>query len=204
MTPIYIKLSENNLVQKHQVTIGDVATIFCTDQATQKDIENIYLYNFSSTKTTEVIISVMKIIELIMNKYPDAKIINLGETDFILKYEMPKSKPSIKEICSTIFLCLVAFIGGGYAIMAYNTDVGAKELFTYFSMLILGDPSKGVLYLSITYALGLTAGMILFFNHIGNKKITKDPTPLEVQMRLYEKDVVTAIIQDKSRNNQEL
>ena len=95
-------------------------------------------------------------------------------------------------------------LGDVYKRQAYNTDVGAKELFTYLSMLFLGNPKSGVLWIAIAYAIGLTAGMLLFFNHLGNKKITSDPTPLEVQMRLYEKDVSTTIIKDVSRRGESL
>ena len=99
---------------------------------------------------------------------------------------------------------MVAFFGGGYAIMAYNTDIGAKELFTNLSMLFLGNAKTGVVYLVIAYSVGLTIGMILFFNHLGGKKLNSDPTPLEIQMRLYEKDISTTIIKDVSRRGESL
>ena len=88
--------------------------------------------------------------------------------------------------------------------MAYNTDVGAKELFMNLSMLFLGNPKAGVVCLTIAYSIGLTFGMILFFNHLGGRKLTSDPTPLEVQMRLYEKDISTTIIKDISRRGESL
>lgn len=88
--------------------------------------------------------------------------------------------------------------------MAYNTDIGAKELFTYLSLLFLGNSKTGVLYIAIAYSIGLTFGMLLFFNHLGSKKLTSDPTPLEVQMRLYEKDIGTTIIKDVSRREESM
>ena len=36
-------------------------------------------------------------------------------------------------------------------------------------------------------------------NHFGNKKITHDPTPLQVEMRKYECDIDTAFIENASR-----
>jgi stage V sporulation protein AA len=42
-------------------------------------------------------------------------------------------------------------------------------------------------------------GVILFFNHIGKHKLSMDPTPIEVQMRLYEDEVSTTLIQNASR-----
>ena len=40
-----------------------------------------------------------------------------------------------------------------------------------------------------SYAFGLMAGILIFFNHIGKRRLTKDPTPIEVSMRNYEDDV---------------
>ena len=44
--------------------------------------------------------------------------------------------------------------------------------------------------------------MIIFFNHGINNKDTDDPTPLQVQMRLYEQNVNQAIIIDSDRNRE--
>ena len=51
------------------------------------------------------------------------------------------------------------------------------------------------------YSIGLCVGMITFFNHGINQKDTDDPTPLQVQMRLYEQNVNQSIILDSERNN---
>ena len=39
----------------------------------------------------------------------------------------------------------------------------------------------------------------MFFNHIGGRRITKDPTPIEVEMRIYETDVNKALIETADR-----
>lgn len=46
-----------------------------------------------------------------------------------------------------------------------------------------------MLTIEIAYAAGLAGGIIIFFNHIGRRRITHDPTPIEVSMRKYEDDV---------------
>ena len=53
--------------------------------------------------------------------------------------------------------------------------------------------------MELAYSAGLAAGIIIFFNHIGGRRITKDPTPIEVEMRVYEKDVNTALIETAER-----
>lgn len=201
---VYIKAPQCIEVKRHEVRLNDFLTIYTQDTALKEQIQSIPFYEFTPDKKGQIIVSVLKIIELLSERYPDIDIENLGEGDFILSYEPASKKQKLKEILFTIFICLTAFFGGGYAIMAYNTDIGSKELFTYLSMLFLGDAKTGVLYLTITYAIGLTFGMLIFFNHLGRKKLTKDPTPLEIQMRLYEKDISTTIIKDISRRGKSI
>ena len=47
--------------------------------------------------------------------------------------------------------------------------------------------------------MGIAVGIIVFYNHFGGKRITKDPTPIEVQMRLYEDDVNTTLVEGCNR-----
>lgn len=201
---VYIKAPQCIDIYNPNVHMKDFLTIYSPDPALKEEIQNILFLQFEKNKKKQVVVSVLKIIETLTKTFPDLEIENLGEGDFILNYEPEIPFKKAKQVLFTIFISLTAFFGGGYAIMAYNTDIGAKELFTYLSMLFLGNAKTGVLLLTITYAIGLTFGMLLFFNHFGNKKLTSDPTPLEIQMRLYEKDISTTIIKDISRRNKNI
>lgn len=196
---IYIKAPQLVSVKNPNVILEDFLTIYVKDTAIKEQLGKLAFHTFDASKKGQVVVSVLKIIEMISDHFPDAEVENLGEGDLIISYEPLSKYEKIKENIFTIFICLTAFFGGGYAIMAYNTDVGAKELFTYLSMLFLGNPKIGVTYIVIAYSIGLTFGMLLFFNHLGNQKLTTEPTPLEIQMRLYENDVSTTIIKNVSR-----
>lgn len=63
----------------------------------------------------------------------------------------------------------------------------------------VGKKSTGVMILEISYSVGLILGVTLFFNHFEKRKVTLDPTPIEVQMRLYEEQVETTVIRNASR-----
>ena len=58
--------------------------------------------------------------------------------------------------------------------------------------------------LEVSYSIGIIIGILVFFNHFGKKRFTVDPTPLEVQMRLYENDIQTTLVEDASRRREEL
>ena len=52
------------------------------------------------------------------------------------------------------------------------------------------------------YSLGLAIGITVFFNHFSRRKETKDPTPIEIQMTLYEQQTVTSMV-DSIENEKE-
>ena len=58
--------------------------------------------------------------------------------------------------------------------------------------------------LEICYSIGIALGILIFFNHFGKKRFSVDPTPMEVQMRLYENDIQTALVENASRRKEEL
>ena len=93
------------------------------------------------------------------------------------------------------------FFGGGFSIMNFNNDVDIPALFEQIYTQITGQHATGFAVLEISYSIGIGLGVLFFFNHFGRMKITDDPTPMQVQMRLYEDDVNTTIIEDDSRQS---
>ena len=96
-------------------------------------------------------------------------------------------------------IALLSFFGAAFTIMAFHNDISIEDIFSKVYELVTGMESDGLTVLEISYSIGLSAGIILFFNHIGTRRITKDPTPIEVQMRQYESDVVTALVENANR-----
>ena len=68
--------------------------------------------------------------------------------------------------------------------------------------MVMDEPSDGITILEISYSIGLASGIILFFNHIGGRRITKDPTPIEVEMRIYEDQVNNALVETADREGE--
>ena len=67
----------------------------------------------------------------------------------------------------------------------------------------MNQEPAGLNTLEVSYSVGLAAGIILFFNHVGGRRLTKDPTPSEVAMRNYEEDVDKALIAQAGREGKE-
>lgn len=87
--------------------------------------------------------------------------------------------------------------------MAFHNDIGIREVFGQVYELISGQRAQGLTALEISYSVGLALG-IIFFNHIGGRRITKDPTPIEVEMRNYEDDVNNALAETADREKKTL
>ena len=95
---LYLKIGKNIVVTDRRVTLGDVAKMECTDQAALRQIRQKKLYSFRAEdeqkkKNTLVVFSVLKVIELIHEDYPNLDISNEGESDFIVEYVKSPEKP---------------------------------------------------------------------------------------------------------------
>jgi len=206
-TTLYLKFEKNNEVSKKHVCLGDVSTIWCTDKTITSKINTIKLLNIKEDKHRRYAFSVMKIIELINQEYPNVEVQNIGEPDFIIDYEN-KDKQNNKlnstlNAIKIVLICLITMFGSIYAIMAYNNDVAVSEVFEKAYMIFLGDTGQGHMIIETMYSIGLTLGIIIFYNHFGGKKITNDPTPLEVEMHTLESDIDDSLISRSSRNKEE-
>ena len=187
-----------------RVTLGDVAKMECTDQAALRQIKQKKLYSFRAEdeqkkKNTLVVFSVLKVIELIHEDYPNLDISNEGESDFIVEYVKSPEKPVWMNCLKTVILCILIFFGAAFTIMAFNNDISVTDVFDKLYGQVMGTKSDGVNELEVCYCIGLGLGIILFFNHVGRKKITPDPTPIQIEMRKYEKDVDTTFIENAGR-----
>ena len=49
------------------------------------------------------------------------------------------------------------------------------------------------------FGMVLAIGILVFFNHFSKAALSKDPTPIEVQMRTYETDVNQTLIKNAER-----
>lgn len=199
---IYIKIEKNVLVHNRNVTLGDIAKIECTDVGTLRKLRQKKVYTFmaeNKKKNQLQVFSILKIIQLIHEDYPSADVQNEGETDFIIEYVPRINPPMGVSYLKTALLCVVIFFGSAFTIMAFNNDVGVSDVFAKFYLQVMGRESNGFTELEVFYSIGMAFGILVFFNHVGRKKITHDPTPIQVEMRKYEEDIDTTFIENSSR-----
>ncbi len=202
---LYLKIETNTIVTDRHVRLSDIAKMECANQSIVRQLKQKKVYTFQDAidvkkqKNQMEVFSVLKIIQLIHEDYPNLDVSNEGESDFIVEYIPYPKKPKWINAIKTAILCVIIFFGSAFTIMAFNNDVGVTDLFSKFYQQVMGRESNGVTELEICYSIGLGVGIFLFFNHVGKKKITHDPTPIQVEMRKYETDIDTTFIDNAGR-----
>ena len=199
------------LVFDRNVTLGDIASVTSSNEAMVRQLKQKKIYSFQepkkpgkSSKIQREVFSIIKIVEMIHEDYPNAEIDNEGEADFIIEYQKDPSQGKWIPAFKATLLCIVVFFGGAFTIMSFNNDIGITELFGTFYEQVMGTESSGFTELEISYCIGLAVGILVFFNHFGKKKLTPDPTPIQVQLRKYEEDADTTFIENSGRGGQEI
>lgn len=201
---LYIKGDRNVEVTKPDVYLKDIVMMECPDKNMLPKLQTLKVLKIQDKKEQRYVVSVLKIIACIHEKYPQVEVQNLGETDIIITYEKQQTPSYVWHICKVVVVAAIIFFGSAFSIMAFNNDVGGTELFGQIYELVMGKKSDGFTVLEITYSIGLTLGILIFFNHFGKKRFTVDPTPMEVQMRLYENDIQTTLVENAARRKEEL
>ena len=201
---LYLKIDRNSCVEHPKVLLSDVAKIECENTEVLKKAKHLTLYNFETDNKgqkghTTISMSILKVIELIHGLYPGVLVVNEGEADFVIEYQRKAKKSKALAITKTVVLCGIVFFGSAFSIMAFNNDISIPKMFDQFYLQVMGREASGTNALEISYCIGLTVGIMIFFNHIGFKKITHDPTPLQVEMRKYENDIDMTFIENASR-----
>ena len=196
--PLYIKIEQKNVVTNTTVLIKDIAKIYCTNNSISKKVGDMTLTTITGKENQKIMFSIMFVIDMISKQFPEVEIINMGEPDFIIEYLVPKKHSLYLEYIKAAVVALIAFFGSGFTIMSFNADVSVAKLFDKLNKLLLGT-KNGHNVIEIAYSIGIGLGIILFFNHFSRKKLQKDLTPIQIEMRTYEQDMNTAFIKDAER-----
>lgn len=187
-TIVYIKANGNCIVYKKNVTLSDVLKLECTDIGILRSIKQMDLHRF--THAHAQVFSILKVIERIHQDYPTVKVVNCGENDFIVEYQIDTVKNPLLEKLKLVLISTIVFFGSAFTIMTFHVDINIQKVFERFYEQLMGVEKPAVTELEISYSIGLAVGIIVFFNHFSKKKMTKDPTPIEVEMKKYNEDLI--------------
>ncbi len=200
---VYLKCERNVEVQSEDVLMRDIANLRCADSSISAKLKSIKVQHFQKQGSTRCVISTLKLVELMEEVCPNISVQIVGEPDVLVELVSTKKYKGLAQWLKIVMVCLVSFFGTAFTIMAYHNDVGINEVFTEVYCMVMNREPGGLNVLEISYAVGLALGIIVFFNHVGGRRLTKDPTPIEVAMRNYEQDVDMTLIATAGREGSE-
>lgn len=198
-TVLYLKAEQNSEVMDEHVCVKDIASVYCQDKHISAKAKSLKIYQFSEKDKKRQVIDVLKVIERIESECQGVSVENIGENATLIELVNPDRHKGPVQWMKLVFVAAVSFFGTGFTIMAFHNDIGINKIFAAVYEQVMGYASDGYSILEVSYSIGLAMGIILFFNHIGGRRITKDPTPIEVEMRIYETDVNKALIETADR-----
>ena len=197
-TTVYLSFEIVEKCTSREVRLKDIGEMYCQDPKAASECGNLILHRFKDGEEKKGI-SVLQIIRQIEQKHPEVSVSCMGSPQILLEYQGARSSSKVLEHTKTVFVCLTAFCAAAFAIMTFNNDGDVANIFKMLYEQFTGIESNGRTVLEAGYSIGLPVGILVFFNHIGKKKDRLDPTPLEVQMRLYGEDTAGSVIEKEKQ-----
>ena len=201
---IYLKLKKKvSLSGVSLITVKDVADVVATADVAAK-LEPLKVLDVDTDKKDSYLVSVTDVIKLAKKAYPDAGIVSLGEPDAWVDYS-PKHthEPAWVRWGKVAGVSAVLFVGSATAIMSFHNDAEIPKVFSSVFEMIIGHKSDNPTLIEVSYSVGLALGIIVFFNHALGHKVTDDPTPIEVEMVLYDSEVTDAVLDELNRQKED-
>ncbi len=196
---LYIQTDKNVKVHKEKILLGEIADLSCSDRNVLARCQSRTVATLPREKYGRYAMTAMDLVRAVEKTEENLEVIHLGEPEFIIDYEDPGGKSRFLAGVKTALVSLVTFFGTAFSIMTFNTDVDIHGLFSNLHRMFTGQASGGFTILEIMYSVGIGAGVVVFFNHFGRMKISDDPTPMEVQMRIYENQVDDTVLEKERR-----
>ncbi|MGB0089043.1 MAG: stage V sporulation protein AA [Planifilum fulgidum] len=194
---VYLRLKKKVRISPGQrIRLGDIAQVLADEEA--MPLVQLEVHHHTSPRDGNlVVIDVMDVIERIRRAYPGLDVRSVGPAQTIIETEERRRLPSAVSVA---LIWLLLFVGSGLALMNFHTDVSMKSVHQRIHYLVTGKHEARPLILQIPYSLGIGVGMILFFNHLFKRRFNDEPSPLELEMYLYEENLNQyAIDHEKSK-----
>lgn len=198
---IYIKpVKKASISERKLVYLKDIAEVY-TAEGKQSAIENTIVLRITEDNRATYLISVMDVIKTLSNAFPNFTINNVGEMDTIVEYSpVIKKEKSWFVFIKVAAIFFVLFAGASTAIMSFHSDGEIPQILKNYYFIFFREYINLPFILVIPYSFGLAFGIIIFFNHFSKMYVTKDPTPLEVEMTTYENETIASIVDSLNKN----
>lgn len=191
---LYIRLRRSLRISREKpVLLGEVAQLLAPPEYEQQLLQ-LELYRPKEHDGSLLLIDMMLIVRKVKEIYPWMQVEHYGEPHTLVEVRGETKTPSLLLIG---LVWLLLFVGSGLAIMNFHADVSMAEVHRHIYKLLTGRDNPHPLLLQIPYSVGIGIGMIVFFNHLFKKKFNEEPSPLEVEMFMYQENVNQYVITEE-------
>lgn len=149
-----------------------------------------------ATSGKAIVITALDVVKCINEGCPNVNLHLVGNNDCLVTITGNEIK-HWQRWFGVVLVCMILFFGSAMAVMNFHTDVSMPKVHQQIYRIITGVELENPLIMQIPYSLGIGFGMLLFFNHLFRKEINNEPTPLEVEMFLYQQNVNQYILAHK-------
>lgn len=185
---VFIRLKETVVrPPSADIPLNYLADIVAEGQFKQQ-IGMLKIHFSKTTRGKTLVITALDVVKRIKKEFPDLQIHLVGNNDCLVT--MKGNEIKYWQRCFGVGLvCMILFFGSAMAVMNFHTDVSMPKVHQQIYRIVTGTELENPLIMQIPYSLGIGFGMLLFFNHLFRKEINNEPTPLEVEMFLYQQNV---------------
>ncbi|KQY87705.1 stage V sporulation protein AA [Paenibacillus sp. Root52] len=195
---VYIRLRSRVRIQRgKEVRLRDIAHVLTSSEEQERRLIELELLRPGPEDGNLILIDILQIIPQIRGVLPDVSVELIGSGHTLVEVIEGNGKPS-KSLFILVWLLL--FFGSALTIMNFHADVSMQEVQIRIVEMITGRRDEHPYLFQVAYSIGIGFGMAVFFNHLFKKKWNEEPTPLEVEMFLYQQNVDQyVVIQENER-----
>ncbi|MDQ0088175.1 stage V sporulation protein AA [Paenibacillus anaericanus] len=191
---IYLRLRKQvGLPPGSPIKLGDVARVLA-DPDQEAKLLSLVLVRPESRDGNLIVIDMLHVIRVIREQFPEIQVEFVGEPHVLVELVSKEKKPSPILF---VLVWLLLFFGAALTIMNFHADVSMPEVQVRIVEMITGERDEHPYLFQAAYSMGLGLGMIVFFNHLFKKNWNEEPTPLEVEMFLYQENLNHYIIAEE-------
>jgi stage V sporulation protein AA len=191
---LYIRLRKRISVHKGvPIHLGEVAQML-VDPMLETRLRQLVLHTPGDADGSVLLIDMLRVVAAVRSEFPGLQIEHYGEPHVLVEIMSPSRKPN-PLLFALVWLLL--FIGSGLAIMNFHADVSMMEVHQKLYEMISGKKVEHPYWLQIPYSFGLGAGMVVFFNQLFKKRFSEEPSPLEVEMFMYQENLNRYVITEE-------
>lgn len=184
---VYLRLRYRVEVKPDQrVYLKDMAQIIAENPEQETKLAHLLIHQIRPEDKHLLVIDLMRVIRQIKESNPHVEIESIGPVQTIIEIIHPRRTPTLFLVG---FVWLLLFLGSGLTIMNFHEDVSMLQVHQKVYKIITGETKEYPLLLQIPYSIGIGLGMILFFNRVFKKRLNEEPSPLEVEMFLYQQNL---------------